>query len=188
MKQPTIAPAFAALYPLLCQVAREKGYALAIHGSMQRDLDLIAVPWTEEAASRDELVEAIKQVCGGWIIHPGKGGPPSPDTSPSPKPHGRVAWSIYISPDCYLDLSVTPLIEPDVYAYQRDWRQWYEVQPLLAQLTDWVIANVDLSGYDGMHTIEIAVAELGKYKYLAETGWPGGGPKACGPHGVQDAP
>ena len=30
---------------MLCDVAREMGYALALHGSMNRDMDLIAVPW-----------------------------------------------------------------------------------------------------------------------------------------------
>lgn len=32
-------------------VARELGYALAVHGSLARDLDIIACPWTETATS-----------------------------------------------------------------------------------------------------------------------------------------
>ncbi len=39
------------IYPQLVEEARRHGYALAPHGSLQRDLDLIAVPWSEEAAA-----------------------------------------------------------------------------------------------------------------------------------------
>lgn len=49
MKEPSIAPAYTFLYPILCEAARACGYALAIHGTMQRDLDLVAVPWVDEA-------------------------------------------------------------------------------------------------------------------------------------------
>ena len=38
----------AALYPDLAEIAREHGYALAVHGSLARDFDLIAVPWREK--------------------------------------------------------------------------------------------------------------------------------------------
>jgi hypothetical protein len=41
-------------------VARSKGYALAVHGSLARDIDLVAVPWVEEAASAAELAEAVR--------------------------------------------------------------------------------------------------------------------------------
>lgn len=46
MKPPTRAPFFACIYHGLCDVARARGYALAIHGTVTSDLDLIAVPWT----------------------------------------------------------------------------------------------------------------------------------------------
>jgi hypothetical protein len=59
MKTPTIAPAYAGLYAGLCEVAREHGYALAVHGSLQNDMDLVACPWTEEAADPDTLAAAL---------------------------------------------------------------------------------------------------------------------------------
>jgi len=110
MKQPSIAPAYAFLYPILCEAARAKGYALGMHGTLQRDLDVIAVPWTEDAASTDDLVAAIKQACDGFIF----GAPEDPNdvgapyVSPAHRPHGRLAWSIYITDRVYVDLSVMP--------------------------------------------------------------------------------
>jgi hypothetical protein len=41
-------------------VARQHGYALALHGSLGRDVDLLAVPWVESAVSADALVEALR--------------------------------------------------------------------------------------------------------------------------------
>ena len=49
MKAPTRAPFYAAMYHGLCDVARAHGYALAIHGTVTSDLDIIACPWTWEA-------------------------------------------------------------------------------------------------------------------------------------------
>lgn len=48
---PSPAAVYAHLYPSLVVDARELGYALALHGSMARDLDLVAIPWTDDAAS-----------------------------------------------------------------------------------------------------------------------------------------
>lgn len=43
----------------LAEVARTLGYAIAVHGSQQRDLDLVAVPWVEEAVSPDDLIRHL---------------------------------------------------------------------------------------------------------------------------------
>lgn len=45
-------------------VAKEHGWAIGEHGSMVRDIDLIAVPWTAEAATPEVLVAAIVRVTG----------------------------------------------------------------------------------------------------------------------------
>lgn len=47
---------YAWMVPRLTEVARDCGYALGVHGSMHRDLDLIAVPWVDEAKSADDLI------------------------------------------------------------------------------------------------------------------------------------
>lgn len=59
MKDPTRAPVFACLYPGLCDVARRLGYALAIHGTVTTDLDLIAVPWTDAASDAVTVKDAL---------------------------------------------------------------------------------------------------------------------------------
>lgn len=94
-----LAPAYVFLVPRLAEAARGCGYALAVHGSMARDLDLVAVPWVDEAKSVEDLVEALLAACD--LDHEWTRGPTT-------KPHGRVAWSIYFHGGCYLDVSVLP--------------------------------------------------------------------------------
>jgi len=102
MKDPNNGPFYAAgLYPKLCKVAREHGYALAVHGSVGTDFDLIAVPWTDEAADPQNVVEAILQKFAFKDI--------PRQHEPSSKPHGRIAYKLHMSfGDCALDISFTP--------------------------------------------------------------------------------
>lgn len=95
-----IAPWYASTYVLLQKVAMRRGYALGLHGSMQRDLDLIVIPWTEDADSEEKLLTAIASALGlrGW-----KG-------KPTIKPHGRKAYALCFSDHYYADLSIMPLI------------------------------------------------------------------------------
>lgn len=50
------------------ELAREVGYAIAVHGTLERDLDLIAAPWTEDACGRNELFQHIATGLGARII------------------------------------------------------------------------------------------------------------------------
>ncbi|WP_430434295.1 hypothetical protein [Methyloversatilis sp.] len=104
-KKPTYAPAYmVGIYPQLAEEARRFGYALALHGSLQRDLDLIAVPWREDAAPAIDLVRALGEV---FDVEPNH-----PIDRPEQKPHGRLGWSLPLWWGAYLDISVTPRIEP----------------------------------------------------------------------------
>jgi len=77
---------------------------------MNRDMDLVAIPWTEEAASAEELAEAIRQAVDGftgWDSHPG-----------FLKPHGRRCWLIWFKGvelafggGVCIDLSIMPRTE-----------------------------------------------------------------------------
>lgn len=86
-------------------VCQSNGYALAVHGSLRRDIDVVAVPWTAEAVAPDVLAKEIldflvrADVGLGWA----SGGPNGTE-----KPHGRHAWNIVLAgePFMYLDLSV----------------------------------------------------------------------------------
>lgn len=92
------------LVPMLQTAAKSCGYALALHGSMQYDLDLVAVPWirgaTDASTLIDELCKAIgtdrKEVSG-----------------PILKPHDREAWLINLHAGFYIDLSIMPLDDLD---------------------------------------------------------------------------
>jgi hypothetical protein len=81
------------------ELAREVGYAIGEHGSKERDLDLIAAPWTDDAVSPDEL---IGHLCSGLnAIEVGR----------SQKPLGRIAVSLQI--DGWfrtIDLSICPAV------------------------------------------------------------------------------
>lgn len=119
MKTATVAPAYISLYPLLSEIAREMGYALAVHGTVSRDFDLVAVPWTDKAVPMRKLVTAIANACGGVVrkryeINPGMASK-NPKLrvmgkNPERRPHGRMAWAILIEGErtTYIDLSVMP--------------------------------------------------------------------------------
>ena len=80
------------------RVARECGYAIGLHGSMKRDCDMIAVPWTEDAVMAFVLIERL---CAALDAKPiGK---------IAGKPHGRLGWCLQV--DGYMkaiDISVMP--------------------------------------------------------------------------------
>ena len=93
--QLTNAPLYANVYPQLVVVARNHGYALAVHGSMKRDLDLIAVPWSEDPSEPAALVMALSTACHFDHI-----------IGPEQKMHGRMVWTLTFPGECFVDLSV----------------------------------------------------------------------------------
>lgn len=97
--KPSFAPFYAAgMYPELAKMFQEHGYALAVHGSMARDFDLIAVPWVSRPKSHKTVIKAIEK---RWAIE-------FPITSKKMK-HGRIAYNVSVSfGTCYLDISFFP--------------------------------------------------------------------------------
>lgn len=65
-------------------VAKTHGYALAVHGSRKRDLDLIATPWTEQACSPDGLISALEDELDLVATR-----------RRVEKPHGRLGYILY---------------------------------------------------------------------------------------------
>lgn len=55
---------YAVCLPGLQEIAKEYGYNLVIHGSMNRDMDLIAIPWIDEPKEHIELLEAFCEFLG----------------------------------------------------------------------------------------------------------------------------
>jgi hypothetical protein len=97
--QPNYAPIYAAaLYPKLCKLFQKHGYALAIHGSLARDFDIIAVPWGEKLSSPDDI---IKEMTERFVFRQ--------IGEPDEKRYGRIAYTISIGfGECALDLSFFP--------------------------------------------------------------------------------
>ena len=99
-----IAPWYVMAYTKLDRIAMRHGYALALHGSMARDLDIILVPWTDDAAEPQKVLEAFR----AFIIEKAKV-KISKKFHATKKPHGRLAYSFPIGHDGhYLDISIIP--------------------------------------------------------------------------------
>lgn len=97
----------------LREVARAHGYALAVHGSLARDIDLIACPWTREAVEAHVLVIALGEKIRG--LNGGVGFQLRSENSawflagcPGMKAHQRLSWVWHLGGGPYIDLSVMP--------------------------------------------------------------------------------
>lgn len=99
MKPASITAAYVVLYPQLSEVARAHGYALATHGTNTRDMDLVAIPWTELAVDALTLVRAMRDAVGGCFVCVDREVDDKyyHDGWPTQKPHGRVAYSIHLT-------------------------------------------------------------------------------------------
>lgn len=91
---------YLSVLPKIRAVARRSGYAIGVHGSMTRDLDLIAVPWVPRAVKPETLADRISMAAIG--LHQKKG------QKWIDKPHGRRAVTIVIGWKAHIDLSVVP--------------------------------------------------------------------------------
>lgn len=92
------APTYMCLYPGLAEIARANGYALAVHGSLARDMDLIAVPWIYSPTSPEMVIAAIESAYGIRRIG-----------ELTAAPHGRMVQTIGIQfGECFIDLSFMP--------------------------------------------------------------------------------
>jgi hypothetical protein len=98
---------YVAILGLLHDVAKRHGYALGVHGTMGRDLDLIAAPWVQEASSSEQLVVEMAKMCGGRVYRMVDLGGKLVD-NPVLQPHGREGWIVVLGGGTYLDVSVMP--------------------------------------------------------------------------------
>ncbi len=102
----TGAPFYPMYFVSLSKTCNALGYALTVHGSMKRDLDLVDILWTDKAVDCDML---IKELLDGRDLKLMEGNNAEENTK---KPHGRKAFVFVFfgSEECgYIDLSVMPL-------------------------------------------------------------------------------
>lgn len=84
---------YSQILPRIRAAGKEMGYAIAIHGTMTRDLDVLAVPWVEEAAEPLALVNMIADVVGGHVIGDRTDERGYISDHPTEAPHGRLSWN-----------------------------------------------------------------------------------------------
>jgi len=93
---------------MLAKLVKPLGYALTLHGSMVRDLDLVAIPWADDAVEPELVVTTIVNAVDGltgWDTQPGV-----------EMPHGRRGWLIWFKSSSNgpadnhpnIDLSIMP--------------------------------------------------------------------------------
>ena len=96
-----IDPDYARIFTIARCVAWAEGYAIAMHGSFTRDLDLIAVPWARHACEPEHLARRIESAAGLKIsVHP-----------KNDKPFGRLVWTMTLpnfGDPRFVDLSIIP--------------------------------------------------------------------------------
>jgi hypothetical protein len=86
------------MYPALADISRSHGYALAAHGSMSRDFDLVCIPWVENPGDPQAVVDAF---CEHFAIRQ--------VGDPVEHLHGRLVFTIIVQfGECFLDLSFMP--------------------------------------------------------------------------------
>lgn len=116
------APIYTFVVPILMSEARKYGYAITVHGSMNNDLDVVAIPWTYDAVPAEELVVAItKKCCIFWATDEKGEWYQTADEQWAQllkiedvalKPHGRKAWNIQLGNGARIDISVMPRFGP----------------------------------------------------------------------------
>ncbi len=95
---------YACIYDDLKEAARKCGWALGLHGSLASDMDIMAMPWTEEATSTEVMIQALSDC---FIDNVWKDNHIKPHYN---KPNNRVVYTMSIWKNFYLDINV---IEPN---------------------------------------------------------------------------
>lgn len=104
IKKTNMRPAlYCTYFVMLRECAQKYGYNLAVHGSMQNDFDIVAVPWVEDVG---DLMEMFAEFCDimGYKYSTGL-----PYASMEQKPHGRVSYTLNCGAGLYLDIAVMPV-------------------------------------------------------------------------------
>jgi len=107
-------------YEHLKLIAKEYGYNLLVNGSMNRDLDLVAVPWIDKPRPEQEMIRDFYEYLTGMVSErPDKS---IPFTILPGNRHGYVIdlnrgdkrgeWVRFADEEYYLDISVIQIIKP----------------------------------------------------------------------------
>ena len=97
------------------RVAKDFGYAITVHGSLNRDIDLVAVPWSEHNVADPDVL--VIRLCGVIGAVTGRcnfqSDLPTSLIKWGEKPHGRKATTLMVwfgENHTDIDLSVMPVV------------------------------------------------------------------------------
>ncbi|CCH01937.1 hypothetical protein FAES_3931 [Fibrella aestuarina BUZ 2] len=114
-------------FGILQAIAQQHGYALAVHGSVVRDFDLVMVPFAPKVSPHDFVLEDIRQAIGNT-------GPTSEVFDQVGQDcHGRTLYAIECGSGGYFDICFTPTVEQVLALIETDARRAKEIQHILKQ-------------------------------------------------------
>lgn len=90
---------YAAMWDDIRQCAMDCGWAVALHGSLNSDMDIMAMPWAQEITCFPEMVRRISELFTGSSMAKNY------RITYGEKPYGRAVATIPIWGDFYLDIS-----------------------------------------------------------------------------------
>ena len=97
-------PDYARVFTMARCIAWSYGYAAVLHGSFTRDLDIVLIPWTNEASGdADQLIAMIAQAAD---LKPLK-------NDPVEQPHGRKSYTLLFpkfGDPRFIDIGVVPIV------------------------------------------------------------------------------
>ena len=97
-------------------IAKRNGYNLVVHGSMNRDLDLIAIPWEDHISDVDDMIKEFAEYLDAEIM-------PLSEDQRKCFPHGRESRVLNMmrsftpfgnfteDKQYYLDISIIPVLK-----------------------------------------------------------------------------
>lgn len=89
---------YAAMWGDFRKAALDKGWALGLHGSLASDMDIMAMPWTEDACAPLDMIDALIDCFDKpeeITLH-----------RPTQMPNRRIVFTLSIWADFYLDINI----------------------------------------------------------------------------------
>lgn len=87
---------YASMWNDFRQAAMDKGWALGLHGSLNSDMDIMAMPWIKECSTVDELIKSLVACFNGKQLSIIK----------TKQVNNRVTYTLPIFGDFYLDINI----------------------------------------------------------------------------------
>ena len=92
---------YASLLPELKRISYECGWAIGLHGSLNSDMDIMAMPWTDKAIHHQKFIKKISDGCFKESPFAHNHTIPYKD-----KPNNRIVYTLSIWKDYYLDINI----------------------------------------------------------------------------------